>query len=280
MKKVRKADPVAVAPRRPWALLLLGVAAAAGLVMIVQTAGHRRVENVPDKNKVYSSVAEQFEPMAVSSRQTAMLEPPGVAKPLHLFGVKVGGNAREGLAVLGAAESSSRTYVAGALLENGARLTELYSDHVVLTRGVQRFTLYLPQAGKRDSVDGKASASLTVGSFAPAAPPLSTPPARVSDAMRLAPVYEDERVVGYRVYAGANAGQMERWGLKEGDVLVTLAGQPLNSPDQVESVTEQLIQGALIEAEVRRGGERLPVTLDGSMLVAAATSANASAQTP
>src|SRR5687767_12121828 len=102
--------------QRPWKLMLLGVAAF-GLVLFIQLGGPLPVVKERAADKVYSAAAAQFEPMAVSSRQTGLVEPPGIAKPLRLFGVKVGSNSREGLAVLGAAESSSRTYVAGALLE-------------------------------------------------------------------------------------------------------------------------------------------------------------------
>src|SRR4051812_42112317 len=106
----------AAAPRRPWMLMGVGVVAVA-LVFVVQRGGPRQADAPRRVDKVYSSAAAQFEPMAVSSHQTGLLEPAGVAKPMHLFAVKVGGNAREGIAVLGAAEASSRTYLAGALLE-------------------------------------------------------------------------------------------------------------------------------------------------------------------
>jgi type II secretory pathway component PulC len=277
-KKTRKRnghEPVAAIqaapPRRPWMLISLAAAAVA-LVFFVQLNGRKLADPLRPVDKVYSSAAAQFEPMAVSSHQTGLLEPAGVAKPLHLFAVKVGSGTREGLAVLGAAEASSRTYLAGALLENGARLAELYSDHVVLTRGPQRFTLYLPQAGKRDSTTGAGNA-LTVGDFGPAAPALSTPPIQVSDAVRFAAAYEGDQIVGFRVYAGTKAGQMERWGLKDGDVLVSLAGQPVVDAAQVDSALEQLAQGGEIDGEVQRGQERLRVTLDGSTLMASAASA-------
>jgi type II secretion system protein C len=277
-KKTRKSDRKELAaavqaatPRHPWMLISVGVIAIAFVVLVQFSGRPRPVDPVRSIGKVYSSAAEQFEPMAISSHQTGLLEPAGVAKPLRLFGVKVGGNAREGVAVLGAAEASSRTYLAGALLENGARLTELYSDHVVLTRGEQRFTLYLPEAGKRDS--SASAGDLTVGAFGPAAPELSTPSVQVSDAVRLAPSYEGEQIVGFRVYAGRKPGQMERWGLKEGDVLVSLAGQPVVDAAQVDSAIDQIEQGAEIDGEVRRGQEHVRVTLDGSTLMASATSA-------
>jgi type II secretion system protein C len=253
----------------PWKLILLGVAAA-GLVLALQRVDPSQSRNDRPEDKVYSAAADQFEPMAVSSMQTGLLEPAGVGKPLSLFGVKVGSNAGEGLAVLGAAEASSRTYLAGALLENGARLAELYPDHVVLTRAGQRYTLYLPEKGRSQSLVANSSARLTVGEFKPEVPPLTPPAVRVSDAIRVAPAYENGQMAGFHVFPGAKPGQMEKWGLASGDVLTSLSGEPLNTSEQVDSAMEQLAQGASIQGEVRRGNERLPVTLDGSMLLASA----------
>ena len=157
--------------------MLLSVVAVA-LVLVVQSGDRSESSQERPETKVYSAASDAFEPMAVSSRQTGLLEPAGVAKPLQLFGVKVGRSSAEGLAVLGAAEASSRTYVAGALLENGARLAELHSDHVVLTRAGRRYTLYMPQTGKSDALAGRPAPELTVGGFGPAAPPLTSPAVR------------------------------------------------------------------------------------------------------
>jgi type II secretion system protein C len=255
--------------RRPWPLIALGVAGFAAL-LIVSFSAHRREIAAKPEQQVYSAAADALQPMVVASGQTAKLEPPGIAQALRLFAVTPGSNSREGLAVLGAAEASSRTYVAGALLENGARLTELYADRVVLIRGVKSFTLYLPQKGTSDQVANADTQGLTVGDFPAAHPPLATQPVRVSDAVRVAPVYEGTQISGYSVYPGSRAAQFQRWGLKAGDVLVSLEGQLLTSTEQMESLLDQVAQGIALTGEVRRGEQRVAVTLDGAALIAAA----------
>jgi hypothetical protein len=257
-------------PRRPWMLIALGVLTFAAVLTI--QVGSKRLGLFPKKAEpfVYSAAADTFQPMAISSKQAGKLEPPGVAKPLLLFESKPGGSAHQGLAVMGAAEASSRTYVAGAMLENGARLAELYNDHVVLTKGGQTFTLYLPQKGKSDHVASAGVRGLTVGDFPAAAPPIQAPAVRVSSALRFSPVYEGSQITGYTLYAGAKAGQFERWGLKPGDVLVSLAGQPVGSPEELDAMLDQLREGATLTAEVRRGDQRVSATLDGAALVASA----------
>jgi type II secretion system protein C len=220
---------------------------------------------------VYSAAADTFVPMALASNQAGKLEPPGIANPLRLFAVRAGANSHEGLAVLGASEASSRTFVAGASLESGARLTEIHADHVVLVRDARSYRLYLPQKGQSDQPPLADSKGLTVGGFKAAQPALTPPAVRVSDAVRVAPVYEGTSISGYLVYAGSHSAQFSRWGFKAGDVLVSLAGQLLTSPEQLESLLDQLEQGATLTGEVRRGTERIAVTLDGASLMASAT---------
>ena len=254
--------------RRPWALILLGfIAFAAVLLVRVGPSLWANWFSTPE-TPVTSSAAAVLEPMAVLPNQTGVVEPPGVAKPLQLFAVTVGRDASEGLAVLGPAEASARTYLAGALLENGSKLAEVFADHVVLTRGAERYRLYLPESGKPDDVP--QDAPLTVGDFPVAAAPLAAPPMRVTDYLRAVPVYQGGLIAGFTVYPGSRRSEFEQWGLKPGDVLLSLGGQSLSSPDQVEALMEQLASGASLSGEVLRGKERLTVSLDGNRLVAAA----------
>jgi len=253
-------------PRRPWPLILLG---AVGLALVL-TVGFDRKHRVDSptrpEQRVYSAAADTLVPMAVSSRQTGKLEPPGVASPLHLFAVTPGRNNREGIAVLGPDEESSRTYVAGALFENGARLTEFYADRVVLARGPKNYTLYLRRNGRSDQLGKPDTEGLTVGTFSAPQPPLTSPSARVSDVVRVAPVYDGTQIAGYSVYPGSRTAQFERWGFKAGDVLVNVGGQPLTSSEEMNAFIDQLEQGVTLTGEVRRGEERVAVTLDGSAL--------------
>jgi type II secretion system protein C len=210
-------------------------------------------------------------PVAIIPGQMGLVEPPGVAKPLKLFAVTVGANANEGLAVLGPAEASSRTYVAGAVLENGAQLAEVHSDHVVLKRNRELYRLYLPTSGKADEMPRQASA-LTVGDFPAPAPPLVAPAMRTTDHVRVAPVYQGEAISGYAIYPGARRGEFDRAGLKEGDILIALNGQATQDPDQVSAALDQLTTGAMMIADVRRGEETVLVKLGGSRWVATSSS--------
>jgi hypothetical protein len=205
----------------------------------------------------------------VVAEQLGLVEPAGVAKPLQLFAVYPGLESKVGRAVLGAAEASSRTYVTGALLENGAKLVEVFDDRAVLAREDRSYTLYLPNRGTSDTLDPRAS-ELTVGGFEPPQPDLPPSGPRVSDVLRLVPSYNGEAIVGFSVYPGAQRGPFDASGLQSGDVLVSAGGFPLNDVTQMEAVSERLAAGATLVADVLRGsGERRQVTLNGSALFAA-----------
>ena len=202
--------------------------------------------------------------------QTGEIEPPGVAKPLKLFAVRTGSSSREGAAVLGASESSSRTYVVGAILENGATLSEVFDDHAVLRREGRSYKLYLPDRGSSSWL-AAATSDLTVGDYAPPAPELVPRPFRVTDFLRTVPAYDGGSVVGFAAHPGIRREPFDDWGLLPGDVLISAGGYALTDATQMEAVIERLSTGAVLTADVIRAGrERHRITLDGSALVAAA----------
>jgi hypothetical protein len=202
--------------------------------------------------------------------QEGLIELPGVAKALKLFATYPGPDSHTGRAVLGAAEASSRTFVVGALLENGATLVEVFDNRAVLQREDRAYTLYLPGGGADDSLASEG-ADLTIGDFAPQQPGVQTNVARVTDVLRTVPAYSGELIVGFAAYPGARREQFTAWGLESGDVLVNAGGYLLNDFWQMEAVSERLAAGAVLVADVQRqSGERRKVTLDGSVLLAAA----------
>jgi len=62
---------------------------------------------------------------------------------LYLTGTVLGRNVHEGYAMLGVSADNPQTFGAGALLLNGARLTEIHEKYVVLERGGRSARLYL-----------------------------------------------------------------------------------------------------------------------------------------
>jgi type II secretion system protein C len=187
--------------------------------------------------------------------------------PLVLVGTMPGRNAREGSAMLGTDARNAQTFMAGALIENGARLTEIYRDHVILERSGERATLYLAGSGSHAAA-ATNGALLTVGGQTPQQPKkvrYSTD--TVSDYIRAVPFYRDEVVVGFRVFPGGRSGPFQQWGLHSGDVIVSIDGSPLMDGDQTAQLLSALAEGASLSAKVLRGSDTLTVALDGTAIV-------------
>lgn len=123
---------------------------------------------------------------------------------LILTATRPGRNAREGYADLGVDERSPQTYRAGARLANGAQLTEVYADHVVLEREGVSTSLY--RRGHEPA--GSAEPLATLASVGGTAPPI-TAHADSHDALtediRVTPVYAGETLKGLEVHANTRS---------------------------------------------------------------------------
>jgi type II secretion system protein C len=187
--------------------------------------------------------------------------------PLRLQLVRTlpGRDIHSGQALLGVDRNHPQTYLAGAILENGARLQEIYRDHVVLVKGAHRTTLYVASAiASEDS--GNTDALAMVGGPAPAveSPLLSVEP--VTDYLRPVPVYQNGVITGFQVYPGARSAVFTKWGLQPGDVMTELEGQPVNDADSLMQTLRGLVEGETLTATVQRAGAPVSVTLDGTQI--------------
>jgi hypothetical protein len=92
-----------------------------------------------------------------------------------------------GFAQIGVDATSPQTYAAGALLANGARLTEIYSRYVVLERDGRSAQLYVQ--GESRGNRGPRMSLLTVGGITPLAQKLPKSEDRLFEYLRPSPVF-------------------------------------------------------------------------------------------
>ena len=187
--------------------------------------------------------------------------------PLILVSTRLGRNSREGFAELGVDASSPQTYSAGAVLANGARLTEIYDDHVVLERSGQSARLYIQGHGGTPKAQDLTTL-VTVGGVAPALI-AATPHEALTDFIRPSAVYRGKVLTGLQVYPGKEASTFDALGLQSGDVIVAIDGTAVSDVDAALSRLRSLVSGAALTVEVQREGSARSVSLDGSVLVSA-----------
>jgi type II secretion system protein C len=257
-----------------WIALAIGVGFGAFLVWqfwpYARGFFQRTPQEVVAKNKqavpqvVAPPVAVQSDPALAAAGTDSSISKVPLA--LVLVGTLPGRNATEGTAMLGTDARNAQTYMAGAMLENGARLVEIYRDRVILERQKKRATLYLLGSPDAQKTAGKLNPLLAVGGQnlePPKVTHYSVDP--ITDYIRTIPAYrEDGTMAGFRAFAGERSGLFTTWGLKPGDVITSINGAALVDGDQANQLLGTLAEGSALTAKVTRGTESLTVSLDGA----------------
>jgi general secretion pathway protein C len=196
------------------------------------------------------------------------------ALELVLVATSPGRTPREGTALLGTDPRNPQTYAAGASLVNGAVLTEIHPDHVVLELDGKVAVLAI--GGKTIArrlaqlVTSSDQTALTVGGAEVVARPLDNFPSSredLSEIIRPEPFYERDEFAGIKVLAGRNSARLEALGLKPGDIIRTIEGKPLKSVDGAwQKIDDALSTGSSIVVSIERDGNLTSMYLDGSKL--------------
>jgi type II secretion system protein C len=201
--------------------------------------------------------------------------------PFVLVGTLPGRNATEGKAMLGTDARNAQTYLAGAVLVNGAKLAEIYRDRVILRRGSQRATLYLDGArGTGERPPSPADPLLTTGEQ-PKVVQYAAPQAEpVTDYIRFVPEYRDGVAIGIRVYPGRRSDTFQKWGFKPGDVVTSIDGTVPVDADEVNALLGELADGASLSARVTRPEGSVTVAMNGADIVQLQRAREAAAAIP
>jgi len=188
--------------------------------------------------------------------------------PLYLVATTPGRNKHEGIARIGTSLENPQTYAGGALLANGARLSEIHSDHIVLSRAGVSAELYIHGQGSQSRQRKSGNELLTIGPQATAAPVPEQIGEGLTDYVRPSPVYDGETLRGYEVYPGPRSGVFARLGFQPGDVVTSINGAPLNEPSQAMELLRQIMRGVAVAATVERKSIARRITVDGALISA------------
>lgn len=261
---------------RKWHVVLAAMVIAAALAVTWyqyhgrSTDGRSSVVDVSGRSVGAGIVPTRTEPSSTSPR---ILHPQQAGKPasgtgatlVRIYSVHPGPDASSGTAILGASPESARTYVAGAILEDGTVVSGIRADHVVLERDGRSYTLYTegaePPTGGGVG-DSAAQTTLRLNQATLVQQP-STSSARVEDMVRYTPTRSGSEIAGLVLYPGRHGRYFQQWGLQGGDVLLSLGDA---SAGDIERLTEQLrslADGRSLPARVHRGTEEIQVLFDG-----------------
>lgn len=175
---------------------------------------------------------------------------------LTLFGVRAD-SAGGGSAIIGLSDGRQVSVGAGEELEPGLTLSAVAPDHVMLSRGGAPFRLDFP-----DMMSGAASVAPATTAQPAVATPEPTPaegvavdPQRLIAQAGLRPRIQGLGVNGLTVSASGDGGELRNAGLRSGDVILSVNGTALNSPQALAALRGQLADAPSAQIQFERDGQ-------------------------
>lgn len=224
---------------------------------------------------------------------------PDTSLALKLRGIFASDDPKSGYAIIADGNGSDQVYRAGMQVPGGAQVDSVYPDRVMLNRAGVLEALRLPEDKRGVAAsalspqpdrapNGGRGAALNGAMPAPGTPPATgQAPAFVNpnilvgsptidgnkaagiDLSQLArqvsvmPVLENGKFVGVRLSGGRDQPLIAKLGLRPDDVVTSINGIPLDSPNRATEVAKSLETARSAQVVVRRNGkdEKLTVTL-------------------
>jgi general secretion pathway protein C len=186
---------------------------------------------------------------------------------LALTGTIATENPKKGIAIISDG-GPSKLFAVGDNV-NGASLYSVYLDHVLLDRGGNLETLLLPRlfaGGSRAAPRRVAAADLRT------AQRIQSVNSVLHQVMRPVASYDSAagKFRGFRAYPGRNRAMFTELGLKPGDLVTAINGQPLEDAQQSEHVFNTIQTAASVTVTIERGGNREDISLNVTDIAKAA----------
>ncbi|WP_343831162.1 type II secretion system protein N [Brevundimonas olei] len=175
---------------------------------------------------------------------------------LTLFGVRADG-AGGGSAIIGLSDGRQVSAGAGEEVEPGLTLNAVAPDHVMLSRGGAPFRLDFPDmASGVAPVAPVAAAQSAVTAPEPAsAEGVVVDPQRLIAQAGLRPRVQGLGINGLTVSASGDGGELRNAGLRSGDVILSVNGAALNSPQALAALRGQLADAPSAQIQFERDGQ-------------------------
>jgi general secretion pathway protein C len=175
---------------------------------------------------------------------------------LALAGTIATENPKKGIAIISDG-GPSKVFAVGDNV-NGASLYSVYLDRVILDRGGSLETLLLPRlfaggsrAAPRRAADVRTAQTIRVNGI-------------LHEVMRPLASYDSAagKFRGFRAYPGRNRAMFTELGLKPGDLVTAINGQPLDDAQRSEKVMNTIQTAASVTVTIERGGNRQDISFN------------------
>jgi general secretion pathway protein C len=193
---------------------------------------------------------------------------------LVLAGTIATENPKKGIAIISDG-GPSKVFLVGENV-NGASLFSVYLDHVILDRAGTLETLLLPRllnGGPRPAVPHHVEATRTAQTVRDIKHMVEQNPSVLDQVMRVVPSYDSAagKLRGFRAYPGRNRAIFGELGLKAGDLVTAINGQPLDDAQHSQEVVNTLQSSDFATVTIERGGYKQDISLNLVQIGAQAT---------
>lgn len=253
----------------PWRRL---VEAALGLILLIQVgrlvwlflapAPAVQMAEAAPAQPVDMGVLTRFDAFFRTGAASSLAGASGAeASQLRLFGVRAGGEGG-GSAIIGLADGRQLSVGVGEEVEPGLVLREVGPDFVTLGRGqsLSRLTFTETPTGAAPPPPPPSTDQVVTPSPAASAGAVVDPQRLMAQAS-LRPRIQGLGVNGFTVSSAGNASELRAAGLQVGDVILSVNGTALNSPQAIGALRGQLADAPSAELQYERNGEMRTTTI-------------------
>ncbi|MDQ2070717.1 type II secretion system protein GspC [Natronospira bacteriovora] len=204
----------------------------------------------------------------------AEVEAPETQLNLQLRGVMATEIPQMAMAIIASGRGEDKIFRVGDRIGSGASLRAIYADRVILERGGDLETLRLPREDESDSGLTRTRSSNGRQASRQTDEQVTVPeelvdlraaiqenPERITDVIRPTPHHVDGEMVGFRIFPGRMRDQFQALGLRAGDIVTAVNGQPMNSPAAAMSLMNELQDASSVDLTIERGGRQTSVTI-------------------
>lgn len=205
------------------------------------------------------------------------IDAPETRLKFTLKGVFADSRKENAMAIIDSGSNDEKSYRIGDVVAGAATLHQILGDRVILKRGEQLETLYLPKEYAGTNLPppqyNRAVPSNFGGSAIGSTPRNDTSNMgdlrqklmeNPQDALQLInaqPVMENGQLTGFRVSPGKDRALFARVGLRPGDVITAVNGMQLSDATQMGQVFQQLKSAQQLEVTLNRGGREQQLQL-------------------
>lgn len=178
---------------------------------------------------------------------------------LTLFGIRANESSGSGAAIIAGEDGIQNSYGVGEEVAPGVVLDSVAFDHVILSRGGVRESLYLDQSVPAETVNPAMAPAAGGAPAAASTSDVALNADSLQKSIAFAPRNEGGRVTGLVLQPRDDGTMLRIAGFQVGDIVVAINGRPVSSAADIAS---QLRPGARLSVEVERGGSKVPIALN------------------